>query len=546
MDAPSQGHDRQRLIASLLDPTSYPHDVAGPVERISTHISDVFLAGDFAYKVKKPVNFGFCDFSTPELRERLSHRELELNQRLSDGVYLSVEPVNLDEATGRYGIGGSGETVDWALKMRRLSVEDQLDTALDQERAGATEIRRIGRLLADFHRDAPPAPAEYGTVEAVSHIVLGNLDRVAEHARPELDREAFANISAYSRAFLDHRGTLIEQRRAANMPRMCHGDLHAGNIFFEQRSGDAPAIQVIDCIEFNDSFVYVDPVADLAFLSMDLKRIGRRDLADELMNSYLAASGDEGAKPLMPFYESYRAMVRCMASSIMAQQSDGEARSRHTENASEYLRLATEILARDRPQFLAVTAGVTGSGKSTVAGLVARKWNAVHLQTDAIRRELAGIGPTERSGSEAFGGIYTAEMSRRTYEELRSRAAAALAEGKSVIMDGTHLQRRFRESSLDIGRRAGVMTLVLECSLSHPEAIDRLERRYASGESVSEGRPEIHARHIKTWQPVADDEADAVARIDTDGPQDELASEVFGRLWAAVLSSAAASRAAGD
>lgn len=530
-----QENDRQQLVESLMEPSAYPDPVTGGIERISTHISDVFLAGEFAYKVKKPVNFGFCDFSTPELRHTLSLRELELNQRLSHSIYLSVEPVNLDRSTGLYSINGRGEQVDWALKMRRLRAADQLDALIAKGAVGVDVVRQIARLLADFHRNATGAAAEFGTIEAVSGIVLGNLDRVAEHAQPELDRAAFASISAYSNEFIGQRGHLIKQRYEAGKPRMCHGDLHAGNIFLERDSSDEWSIQIIDCIEFNDSFVYIDPAADVAFLSMDLKRLGHSELAHELIETYIESSGEAEIKALLPFYESYRSMVRCMANSIMAEQSDEHDRQAKVETATAYMQLARDIASQERPQFLAITAGVTGTGKSTVANLVAEQWNAVHLQTDSIRRELAGIGPTERSGSDLLGGIYTTEMSRRTYEELHLRAAAALAEGRSVILDGTHIQREFRKRSLDVGRRGGAMTVIIECSLPEAETISRLETRYASGQSESEGRPEVHARQSLDWEPPQNDEADAVARVDTGGSVDELPPKVFRELWRVVL-----------
>ncbi len=536
--------DRKQLVNSLLRPSAYPHDVSGDVLHISTHISDVFLAGEFAYKVKKPVNFGFCDFSTADLRERFTSLELELNQRLSSGVYLSIEPVTHDVRTGEFAIGGSGSKVETALKMRRLSTDDQLDVLITQGRAGDPEIRQIAQLLARSHSEATAAGEKFGTVEAVAGIVLGNLDRVFEHAQPELNRISLANIAAYAEAFLAVRGGLISKRRAADKPRMCHGDLHAGNIFLE-RTGERPGeqsssalstIQVIDCIEFNPSFVNIDPAADLAFLSMDLKRLGHETLAENLVKEYVTASGDNGIGNLMPFYESYRAMVRCMAESIMAGQESGDGRTAHVRAADAYLELACQQAQRDCPQFLAITSGVTGTGKSTAARIVADNWNAVHLQSDAIRRELAGIGPTERSGSGLSGGIYTKEMSLRTYEEMQSRGAQALVEGRSVILDGTHTRADFRAQSLDIGRQAGVMTLVIECSMPEKSAIDRLKRRYASGQSESEGRPEVYQRQIAGWQPVSDAEADAVVRVSTEGESEDLPGVLFPALWKAVLS----------
>ena len=526
---------RRRLVESLQNPSAYQHPVSGPVEHIATHISDVFLVGEFAYKVKKSVDFGFCDFTTPDLRAEMSRRELDLNHRLSDKVYLSVEPVMLDPESGDYSIDGNGEPVDTALKMRRLSSDNQLDRLLRQGAAGANEIHQIARLLAIFHRDADPAPPEFADVEGVSGIVLGNLGRVAEHAPPELDTAAFASISAYARAFLKHRADQISQRHDAGVPRMCHGDLHAANIFIETDSKGERKMQVIDCIEFNDNFVYIDPAADLAFLSMDLKRIGHSDLAELLVETYIEATGDPEIRTLLPFYESYRAMVRCMAASISARQSPESDRQSHIENAQAYLALASEIAALDLPLSVVVMAGPTGTGKSTVAKLVAENWNAVHLQTDAIRREIAGLGPTERSDSGLHGGIYTKEMSERTYREMFRRARAALAAGKSVVMDGTHLRKEFRTSSLAVTAGSDAVTSVIECDLPERDALLRLEARYASGRSESEGRPEVYARQIKAWQPVNDDEADVVVRVDTGVAQSELANSLFSQLWDGVL-----------
>ncbi len=526
---------RARLIESLERSDAYPHKISGPIERVSTHISDIMLAGDFAYKIKKPVNFGFCDFSTPQIRKSLSKRELELNQRLSRNVYLSVEPIKVDGTTGQYRIDNQGTAIDWALKMRRLHAEDQLDHLLDLNRAGGNEIEQIANLLAGFHSDAAPAPPEFGNVPGVSGIVLSNLDRVAEHAPAELDINGLVNNKAYTEAFLEQRGDLISSRHEQGAPRMCHGDLHAGNIFIETENDGQRRIQIIDCIEFNDSFVYIDPAADLAFLSMDLKRRNRYELAELLVEKYIEESGDIGIRPLLAFYESYRAMVRCMAASISAKQSEISKRQIHVENAKAYLQLANEIASSDRPQFVAVMAGVTGTGKSTVAKVLADQWNAVHLQTDVIRREIAGMTPTGDSGSGLHSGIYTREMSERTYREMFRRAEAALADGKSVVMDGTHLRREFRRKSLQVARNTGAVTAIIECNLPESEALDRLETRYSSGTSESEGRPEVYARQTKSWQSVSENEAQVVAHVDTGKTEEELAKSLFSQLWNGLL-----------
>jgi predicted kinase len=191
-------------------------------------------------------------------------------------------------------------------------------------------------------------------------------------------------------------------------------------------------------------------------------------------------------------------MVRCMATLISAEQADAEYRQRHVDDANAYLRLASEIAAKESLRFCAITVGVAGTGKSTVADLIATQWNAVHLKTDTIRRELAEVGPTDRTGFAVREGMYTAGMSRRTYDEMRRRAQQELSAGNSMVMDGTHLQRRHRKTSLDQGRYAGVFTIIVECTLEEAEAHSRLGSRYSSGTSESEGRPEVYTEQVQT------------------------------------------------
>ena len=531
---PNAEFDRERMVASLCRAEAYPHAVDS-VEHIQTHISDVFLAGEFAYKVKKPVNFGFCDFSTRDLRLANTRRELELNQRLTKDVYLSVEPVMLDPSNGDCRIGGSGQQVEVALRMRRLDSNDRLDRMLIDGRAGEAEITALAETLAKFHSDAPHAGAEFGTHSKVSEIVLGNLARVREHGERWLDAVSLANIDAFARAFLNKRKALIDDRHASHAPRVCHGDLHAANVFIESGSDKSPELQVIDCIEFSDDFMCIDPAMDIAFLSMDLKRRGMRDLSESLISTYVEATGDPGIKPLLPFYESYRAMVRCMAASISAEQSSGDEQADRIEEASVYLALACEIVSEELPVSLIVMSGVTGSGKSTIAEILSDQLGAVRLQTDVIRKELAGLGPMERSGEGVREGIYSAEMSKKTYEEMMRRALDAISRDESVVMDGTHLKHEHRSRSVDLGRTAGTFTAIVECSLEEKEALRRLEARYRSGESESEGRPEVYVAQRPEWEPVSEGEADAVIHIDTAQQPGQFAGPVFRALWDAAL-----------
>lgn len=533
----SADNDREQIVSSLCTPDAYPH-ASNAIEHIETHISDVFLVGEFAYKVKKPIDFGFCDFSTSELRRTNTYRELELNQRLTEGVYLSLESLQFDDDSGTYRVvapDATGTELEAVLKMRRLNSSDRLDRMLDEGRAGTPEVKRLARTLAQFHRDAPQANREFATFEKISDIVIGNIERVREHGGEFLDFATLADIEGFSRAFLQNRKSEFDNRHRAGSARECHGDLHAGNVFLESVDGEEPKIQIIDCIEFNDDLVNIDPAADIAFLSMDLKRRGMNDLADELIASYLYEAGDPGIEPLLPFYESYRATVRCLAASISAKQTTGSARDSHVEDARSYLELACGIAAKTRPISLIVTAGLTGSGKSTVALMIARQWKAEHLQTDVIRKELAGLGPLERTQNAVRKGIYSPEMSKKTYEMMRSRASKALASGRSVVMDGVHLKRSHRQESINTAITFGALTAILECSLDERQSLERLKTRYESSQTESEGRPEIYLSQRPEWEPVSQSEADTVVKIDSGLSQQNIATHTFSCMWQFIL-----------
>ncbi|MEX2376910.1 MAG: AAA family ATPase, partial [Dehalococcoidia bacterium] len=534
-EAPSD--DRAALVSALQRPDAYP-DRPASVEMVETHISNLFMAGEYVYKVKKPVDFGFCNFTTLELRRDYTFRELELNRRLTDDVHLGVEEVRRDD-NGAYSIGGPGTTVEYALKMRHLPPDRTLSTLVRSGLAGEAAVRHIARVIAQFHgraAQAPEAPG-FGSHPMVSDLVLDNVERAAQASGRFTDDATLADVRAYSKAFLDVRRPLFHARFASRRIRECHGDLHAGNVFLENDSSspDGIKVQVIDCIEFNDSLRFIDPAADIAFMAMDLEHMGRQDLADAFVDEYVKAGGDQGVRPLLPFYMAYRAMVRCLINGLIAGDQPASSTKPEAAEAQSYAELAESIAGRDRPQALFIMAGPTGSGKSTVARLVAERWGIEHFQTDVIRKLLAGLDPAAKTGDGVAAGIYSEQMSHRTYRELENRGARILSQGLPVIMDGTFLRRRHRKSAADVGRRYGVPVVIIECSLEEAETIARLEQRYASDTSESEGRPEVYQRQRGAWQPVRDDEADAVVRVNTAGDQAAMYDRALYDLWRAVL-----------
>jgi len=536
--------DEAGLVFDLSRPEAYSHS-ADPVTRIETHTANVFLAGPFAYKVKKAVDFGFCDFSTREKRRHFTFRELELNQALSDGVYLGVSKVNRNR-DGRHTIDGPGETVEHALRMRRLAAGDSLDSLIGSGAVDAATMRAVARRIAGFHMAAAaPGPGtHYWSLPTVRRAVMSNVHRAEEFAGEFVDAAAIASVRGYSDAWLLERGALVDARHRRGAPRECHGDLHAGNIFLEH-TGREPRIQVIDCIEFNDNLRIIDPIADIAFLLMDLRRFRRPDLAEAFLTEYLREIGDAAGPPMLPFYSVYRATVRCMAGGLIARSADALRRSDAIAAARSYLGVASGFMAEELPpRLLVVMSGMTGVGKSTVARLLANAWDLEHLQTDVIRKELAGLSPTARTSGGVRRGIYSRRMSQRTYAEMEARAVRALESRRGAVLDGTYLGRGYRTRAVELGRNTGAMVIIVECTLSEESAMQRLAARYFSGKGESEGRPEVYAAQKPQWERVADDEADGVARVNTGHASSKLPVHVFREAWGAALRATSTTRPA--
>src|SRR5687767_10147663 len=397
------------IIASLTDPQAYPYPVER-IEVIETHISWVFLAGQWVYKVKKPVDLGFLDFTTLERRRFFCEEEVRLNQRLTRDVYLGVV-----ELTGadRLRIGGPGPVREVAVKMRRLPDDRMLDRLVRDDRAEPALLEEIGRVVARFHAAAPTG----GEIDAVGGLDTvranwnENFEQTAGFGPDVLPDEWRRGLRAWVDAFLEREAGRFAQRVAAGRSRDCHGDLQAQHVCCTD------PIQIFDCIEFNHRFRYGDVAGELAFLMMDLDRLERADLALRFLNAYLEESGYYEAVPLLDFYRAYRAYVRGKVLGFMIPgRPDAAAKAR------ERFALAHRYTRAERVPRLLVTTGVVGSGKSTVGHSVAARLGAIVVRTDAVRKRLAGVRPTTRRASSFGEGLYTPEIGRQTYTEALRQA----------------------------------------------------------------------------------------------------------------------------
>lgn len=450
---------------------------------IETHISWVLLAGEWAYKIKKPLDLGFLDFSTQARRRLCCEEEVRLNRRLAPEIYLDVVPITGDVTDAR--IGGDGPLLDWAVRMRAFDPDATLDRATSLT---AGQIDAVADSVAHFHAgiDAAPADGPHGSPEAVMYPVRENFRQIrALHPVPEaidlLDR-----IEVWSEAEATRLQAHFAARKAGGWVRECHGDLHLGNIAWV---ADKPLI--FDCVEFNPGLRFIDVTSEVAFLTMDLYSRDRADLAWRFLNRWLEHTGDYAGLAALAFYQVYRAMVRAKVDCIRAGQGDAGA----GRAALDQLRLADRLRQPRRPALLLMH-GVSGSGKTHLSQQVLEALGAIRLRSDVERKRLFGLGPLEDS-SRIPGGIYTEEASRRTFDRLAELARLLLREGYVVIADATFLRRVHRQPMIRAAEAAGAPWRILSLQATEAVLTQRVRRRAEARGDASEATVEVLLRQLQ-------------------------------------------------
>lgn len=490
-----------RLIEALLDPSAYPSPVAS-VEVVETHISWVLLADDHAYKVKKPVRLAFLDFSTLAARRRFCEEELRLNRRTAPDLYLDVIPITMG-VDGRPVFGGDGETVEFALRMRRFAAD-----ALAEQRARAgtlepAQVDEIGRAMAAFHAAASRVAAAdpWGSPEEVVGPALANFDQVATHLPAGADAAALARLRAWTEGEAARLSEAFAARRAAGFVRECHGDLHLGNLAFL----DGHAVP-FDCIEFDPALRWIDVASEIAFTVMDLHAHGLDHAGARLLGAWLEASGDYGAVPVLRFYLVYRAMVRAKVAGLRGA----------AEDFGRYVALA-EALSREGRPALVLMHGMSGSGKTSLSQELLESLGAVRLRSDVERKRLHGIGdPLARTGAGVGEGLYGEAANLRTYERLEALARALLAARWPVIVDAASLRRDERERFRGLARELGVPFVLAACGASESTLRNRVEGRRVQGRDASEADMAVLERQRARVEPPTPDEASDIVAVDTE------------------------------
>ncbi len=493
------------LVAALLRPDTYSHRPS-TVTLEQTHISYVFLAGDHVYKVKKPVKLSFLDFSTRELRRHFCHEEVRLNRRLAGDVYFGVVAVCEEHGTFRLGPENDAAAVDYAVHMRRLPEERLLNQLLDRNAVSPEMIDLIARRLADFHRaaDAGPEVTANGDVGAIRWVLEDNFANArAFRERTILARED-DHIQAFVNRFLAREQALFRRRQAEHRIRDCHGDLHADHLCF------VDGVVIFDCIEFNPRFRFCDVASDLAFLTMDLDYHGHPELAAHLINQYTAYAGDMDLRQLMPFYKCYRAYVRGKVDSLKSVEPEVSDADREAARASaqRHFALAYRYSWADT-RCLVIIAGLSGTGKSSLAAALAARTGFAHINSDVVRKSLPGVPP---------GELYSGETSARTYRTMFEQARAALAAGRGAIVDATFQRRCDRDAAHTLARTLDVPWLLVESRCSDAVVLARLDARAAEGRSVSDADRRVYEEQKRRYEPIVGEEAEGCLVLDTSRP----------------------------
>jgi len=534
MPPPTDSLARQAtLVRSLLAPSAWPHPTTG-LALIETHISWIVLTGQYAYKLKKPLDLGFLDFSSLETRHECCEQEVRLNRRTAASIYLGVSAITGTFEHPRVDDPGAlGAPLEYAVRMRQFDPALTLDGLLDAGLLRVDHIDVLAEAVARFHGSAARAEAHspYGQPDLVLAHAMANLDALGTRL-PPAHAPTLARLRAWTLATHERLRPTIAARHAIGCVRECHGDLHLANVALID---DVPV--PFDCIEFAPELRWIDVASEIAFTVMDLHDRARPDLAWRFIDHYLEHSGDHGAIPLLAFHSVYRALVRAKVASIRASQSASdtpEARGA-LAGALRHVTLAERLAAPTQPRLI-LTCGLSGSGKSTIAALLLESIGAIRLRSDVERQRLFVRDPASPTmPSPVADGMYSAEATRRTYDRLADLAGPLLEAGLPVIVDATFLRRAERNRFAALARGLGVPFHIVRCDAPAAILRARIEDRLAHGRDPSEADERVLEHQLANHEAFSDSEKARAFLIDTDCPRPVLAERAarIGMAWRA-------------
>jgi aminoglycoside phosphotransferase family enzyme/predicted kinase len=496
--------DIDSLIEQMQRSNFYPHPVSEPIELIQTHISYVFLTGDYAYKVKKDVDLGFVDFSSLEKRQKFLLEEIRLNQKIAPDLYLEILPIA--QQGDRFILGETTDPVEYVSKMRQFPQENLFDNLLERDRLSIELITELAKIVADFHKNTATNDyiSNFGTVSVIKPAFDENYTQSQKYIGYVQTQQQLEETKAFTDRFFAEREDLFRSRIDNHKIKECHGDLHLKNICLWQGE-----IQLFDRIEFNELFRFVDVMYDVAFVVMDLDARGRKDFGNIFLNSYIERTGDWQGLQVLPLYLSRQAYVRAKVTSFLLENPDiaEDAKKQKAKTAAHYYKLAWKYTQNERGK-LFLMSGLSGSGKTTVAKQLARDINAIIIRSDAVRKHLASISLEDRGNDE----IYSSQMNHKTYDRALELGILLASQGFKVILDAKYDRFALRQQAIAAANSQQIPIQIIHCSAPIEILRDRISKR--SGD-ISDATVDLISRQQAETEPFTEAEKIYVKEIDT-------------------------------
>jgi aminoglycoside phosphotransferase family enzyme/predicted kinase len=521
---------QSNLYELLKNPSVYGKENSS-VNIIQTHISFVVLTDLYAYKIKKPVNFGFLDFSTLEKRKHFCEEEIRLNKRLCPDIYLDVVTLNLQDKSLK--INGPGKIVDYAVKMKQFPQSNIMTNLLKKQKVTREIIKDLILKLVKFYEKSKIIDEnnQYGSIKVIKKNTDENFIQTQDMIGITITEETYNYIRNSTNNFLEKMSNQFHKRIKKGFICECHGDLHSGNIVIDKK------IYIFDCIEFNKRFRNIDIASDIGFLAMDLDIQSYPYLSSYLIEKYIQKSKDQDILKILNFYKCYRAYVRgkVIGFKLNDVNTERSEKDKIKNTAKKYFRLAEyyakiislQIKEKEGP-LLFITTGLTGTGKSTIARKISFDYNAEILSTDMLRKEIEDIDLYERHHEPYNKGLYSPEKMRNVYEKLLKKSDLYLKNNKNIILDGTFRNEELRSKAKKIGEKNNAIILLIYCNC--PEKIVRqyLNKRIEK-KSISDGRWEIYIKQKDTYQ--KPDIKDNVIEIDISNKSFEYQIKIFNKIY---------------
>ncbi len=484
------------LIAALQNEAIYDHPVC-KFELIETHCAWVLLTGEYAYKIKKPLDLGFLDFSTLAKRRHVCEEEIRLNRRLAEEIYLEV--VSITGSIDTPQLNGDGEIIEYAVKMRQFEAGMEFDQLIKRGELTSDHIDELATRVASFHQSLEGASAEttFGTPATIQQPMLENFSQITAIMPESFERQPLEQLQHWTVDELTRLTPDLKARKTDGFIRECHGDLHLANVTRYQNR-----VMLFDCLEFNPELRWIDQISDVAFMKMDLDAHGRSDLGFRFLNGWLQQSGDYGGVPLLRLYLVYRAMVRAKVAAIQHAQHPDEG---HLQQCQHYLELAASYTQRQATPLM-ITHGLSGSGKSTISQLILEQLGAIRVRSDVERKRLHGLSADARSKSTVGGDLYSASSSEATYRQLATTAQAITAGGYPVIIDATFLKHAQRQQFKAVADELAVPFIILHFHAAEAQLRQWIIERNEKGNDPSEAGISVLEHQIETQESLGEDE----------------------------------------